>query len=142
MLWFRILSTNQLITTDPQIKKRLKKTVIKYAIILGIAIAYLIFVLCTNIGIPCIINKLTGFKCPGCGISRMLVSLISFDIVAAFWHNPFLFVTGPFIIVYLVCSEVKYIKYGNRRMGKWEIFMWIELVLLLAFGILRNILKI
>ena len=137
-----MLSTNQLITTDPQIKKRFKKTVIKYAIILGIAIAYLIFVLCTNIGIPCIINKLTGFKCPGCGISRMLVSLISFDIVAAFWHNPFLFVTGPFIIVYLACSEVKYIKHGDRRMGKWEIFMWIELVLLLAFGILRNILKI
>ena len=131
-----------MLTNNPEIKKRLKKTLIKYAIILGIAIAYLIFTLITNIGIPCIFRKITGLKCPGCGISRMLISLVTFDIIGAFWCNPFLFITGPFILAYLICSEIKYIKYGDRRMGKWEIFMWIELVLLIIYGFLRNFFNI
>ena len=128
--------------TNQELKKRLKSTLIKYGIILGIALAYLIFVLCTNIGIPCVFHLITGLKCPGCGISRMLMSIVRLDFVSAFWHNPLLFVTGPLIIAYIVASEVKFVKYGNRDMGKWQIFMWIELGLLLAYWILRNVLHI
>lgn len=72
----------------------------------------------------------------------MFISLIMLDLNAALKYNSFLFITGPFIIVYLVCSEIKYVIYGNRRMGKWEIFMWAELVLAIAYGILRNIFPI
>ena len=110
--------------------------------VLCIASAYLIFVLHTGIGIPCLFYEITGFKCVGCGISRMFISLIRLDFVTAFKHNSFIFITGSFIIVYLVCSEVKYVIYGSRRMGKWEIFMWVELILALVYGILRNILPI
>ena len=128
--------------TNQELKKRLKSTLIKYGIILGIALAYLIFVLCTNIGIPCVFHLITGLKCPGCGISRMLMSIVRLDFVSAFWYNPLLFVTGPLIIAYIVASEVKFVKYGNRDMGKWQIFMWIELGLLLAYWVLRNVLHI
>ena len=129
-------------TTNAETKKRLKKTLIKYAIFLGIGIAYLIFTLITGFGIPCIFNKITGLKCPGCGISRMFISLATFNIADAFKHNPFLFITGPFVLIYLIFNDVKYVKYANRKMGKWEIFMWIELILLIAYGILRNIFNI
>ena len=128
--------------TDLELKKRLRSTLIKYGIILGIALVYLVFVLCTNIGIPCVFHLITGLKCPGCGISRMLLSIAKFDFVSAFWYNPFLFITGPFIIAYISVSEVKFVKYGNRDMGKWQIFMWIELGLLLAYWVLRNIFHI
>lgn len=128
--------------TNQELKKRLKSTLIKYGIILGIALAYLIFVLCTNIGIPCVFHLITKLKCPGCGISRMLMSIVRLDFVSAFWHNPLLFVTGPLIIAYIVASEVKFVKYGNRDMGKWQIFIWVELVLLLAYWVLRNIFSI
>jgi hypothetical protein len=123
-------------------QKRLQKTLVKYLIILAIAVAYLIFVLCTGLGIPCIFYEITGFKCPGCGVSRMLVSLVRFDLASAFLHNPFLFITGPFLIAYLVCSEWKYVKHGNRSLGKWEIFIWIELILALLYGVLRNVFPI
>lgn len=135
-------STKQLKADNPELKTRLRKTVVKYAIILGIALAYLVFVLLTGIGIPCIFHEITGFKCPGCGISRMFVSLARLDIAAAFKYNPFIFITGPFIIAYLAFSEVKYIISGSNKMGKWEIFLWVELFLMLAYGILRNIFPI
>ena len=72
----------------------------------------------------------------------MLMSIVRLDFVSAFWYNPLLFVTGPLIIAYIVASEVKFVKYGNRDMGKWQIFMWVELVLLLAYWVLRNIFHI
>ena len=107
--------------------------------ILGIGLLYLIFVLCTGIRIPCLFYELSGLKCPGCGVTRMMVSLSRMDFVAAFQYNPFLFVTGPFLLAYLAASEVKYVLHGNRNMGKWQLFLWIELILLLLYGILRNI---
>ena len=123
-------------------RARLKKTVIKYSVILGIAVAYLIFVLCTGLGIPCVFYEITGLKCPGCGISKMFISLVKLDFVSAFWHNPFLFITGPFLVAYLALGEIKYVRTGNNDMGKWEIFLWVELALALAYAVLRNIFPI
>ena len=120
----------------------MRQTVVKYSVVFGILLAYLIFVLCTGIGIPCVFSKITGFKCVGCGISRMFVSLARLDFVSAFKYNAFLFITGPFLIAYFACGEIKYVLYGNGRMGKWEIFLWVELVLALAYGVLRNIFSI
>lgn len=72
----------------------------------------------------------------------MFISLVRLDVVAAFHYNPFLFITGPFLIIYLVCSEIKYILRDDKRMGKTEIFLWVELVLTIAYGVLRNIFPI
>lgn len=129
-------------STNTQIKKRLKGVLIKYSIILGIALAYLIFVLCTNMGIPCIFHEITKLKCPGCGVTRMFTSLARLDIASAFGYNSFLLITGPFLCAYIVASEIKFIKHGDRKMGKWDIFLYVELLLALAFGVLRNILPI
>ena len=104
--------------------------------------AYLVLVLCTGIGLPCPFHALTGLSCPGCGLSRMLLSLVRGDPVSAFGYNPFLFITAPFLLVYLAVSEVKYIRQGDGRMGRWEILLWVELLLAVTYGILRNLLPI
>ena len=138
-----MLLIKQLKTTNNlELKKRLYKSISTYGVVLCVALIYLIFTLCTGIGIPCLFYKITGFKCVGCGISRMFIALAKLDIYTAFTCNPFLFVTGPFIIAYLVVSEVRYVRDGSRRMGKWEIFMWVEIALAIAYGILRNIFPI
>ena len=106
------------------------------------AIAYLIFVLCTGVGIPCVFYEITGWKCVGCGISRMFVSLAQLDFVSAFRWNPFLFITGPFLLAYLAWGEVRYVLRGSRKMEKAELFLWAELFLAVAYGILRNVIPI
>lgn len=135
-------SIRQLQTDNFAIKKRLQKTLVKYAVIFGIALIYLVFVLITGIGIPCIFSKVTGFKCVGCGISRMLVSIVKLDFASAFKYNAFLFVTGPILIAYFAFSEVKYVIYGTSEMGKWDIILYVELALAILYGILRNIFPI
>ena len=128
--------------SNPEIKARARRVVVKYSIILGVGLAYLIFFLCVGFGIPCVFREITGLKCPGCGISKMFVSLARLDFAAAFRHNPVIFTTGPFLLAYLATAEIKYIRCGERNMDKWEIFLWVELALLLAYGVLRNIFPI
>ena len=135
-------STKPLPTSNREQKTRLRETVVKYSVIFGIALAYLVFVLLTGYGIPCLFSEITGLKCVGCGISRMLLALLRFDFVSAFRYNAFLFITGPFLLAYLVASEANYVRHGTRRMGKWDIFLWVELILAIAYGVLRNIFPI
>ena len=130
--------TRQLRENNGGRQERLRKTLLKYAVLLGIGVLYWIVILLVGAGLPCLFYELTGFRCPGCGVSRMLIAIGHLEFAEAFAHNRFLFVTGPLILLYLACVEGKYVLYGSRSMGKWEIFLWIEIGLALAFGVLRN----
>lgn len=120
-------------------KTRLWGVLKKYAILLSIGLAYLLFVLWTGIGIPCLFYKLTGFQCPACGVSRMLVSLAHLDFAAAFRYNAFLLVTAPVLLFCLIYPDVRFVLRGDRKLGWVNAVLWCELVLLLAFGIVRNL---
>ena len=120
-------------------KKRLLRIVKRDSVVLAIGIAYAVFVLCTGIGIPCPFYAITKLKCPGCGISRMLLSLLKLDFAAAFHYNPFLLITLPIVLFCFIYSDVKYILTGNGDLGKLKIILWIEIALALLFGVLRNI---
>jgi Protein of unknown function (DUF2752) len=39
-------------------------------------------------GIPCIWRSITGYPCPGCGLTRSLASMSHLDIVSAVRFNP------------------------------------------------------
>lgn len=133
-----MLSIRQLKDSNREVTERFRKVAIKYGIIFGIGLTYLFFVLLSGLRIPCVFFELTGLKCPGCGVTRMLVSVAWLDFADAFGYNPFLFTTGPLILIYLALSEARYVLYGNTKVGKWVIFVWAELILAIAYGILRN----
>lgn len=120
-------------------RARLYRVLKKYAVVLGIGVAYLVFTLCTGWGIPCFFYMLTGYKCPACGVSRMIASLARFDFRVAFEYNPFLLVTGPVILFCFVYSDARYVKTGNASMGRLSFILWAEIAFALAFGIIRNI---
>ena len=111
----------------------------KYVIILGVGIAYLIFALCTGWGIPCPFYMLTGFRCPACGVSRMLLSLIRLDFAEAFHHNALLLITLPLLLLCLIYPDVRYVWKGDRKIGWINVLLWIEIGALLVFGVVRNL---
>lgn len=91
-----------------------------------------------NIPIPCIFHELTGLKCPGCGITRMFVSLFKLNIITAFYYNPlcftYLILTIIYLIYYLICLTIqKTPKKINQKI--WTILLIITII----FGIIRNI---
>ncbi len=120
-------------------RKRFFKVLKRYTIIFLIGLAYLVWILLTDIKIPCVINKISGIECPGCGTTRMVLSLIRLDFKSAFYYNPFLLITSPLLLFCLAYPEIKYIRTGKYTMGKLQPLLWIELGLAIVFCILRNI---
>ena len=123
-------------------KKRLKKLLILLFSLFALGIAYYVFVKLTGVGIPCIFYSLTHKYCPGCGVTRMFVALFSGDIVAAFGYNALILILLPFIAGYIVYLSVLYVKRGTVYSNSTveTVILSVTGALLLAFGILRNIL--
>jgi hypothetical protein len=51
--------------------------------------------------IPCIFKTVTGYPCPTCGSTRMLLNLLHLDIAAAFHWNPLVFLCGLAFIAWV-----------------------------------------
>ncbi|WP_227013483.1 DUF2752 domain-containing protein [Paenibacillus psychroresistens] len=85
-----------------------------------------------NLSIPCPFHALTGLYCPGCGITRVITSLMDFNLAQAFRFNSLLFLLLPIYVLYSVLRLKGYKKFSDY-------VMFVMLVLTVSFGILRNI---
>lgn len=118
----------------------MKKKIIKIVII---PIFFIIFYILYKIQlpIPCVFHKITGFYCPGCGLTRCLVSLINLDFYQAFRYNPLIFVLLPLLIPYVLYLYFIFIfDLEDKITKKIPNWIWyILLVITIIFGIFRNI---
>ncbi len=70
----------------------MRKQILKiYGAILGAGFLYLLLMKVTGFQLNCAFRSRTGLLCPGCGGSRMFLSLFRLEIGEAFRYNPFLF---------------------------------------------------
>lgn len=90
--------------------------------------------------LKCIFHEITGLHCPGCGVTRMISSILRLDFYQAFRYNPLVFILSPFLLIYGIIKlyEGMYDKLIlNKRFEK--IIVTFVIILLVIFGILRNI---
>ena len=90
--------------------------------------------------IPCIFHFLTNLYCPGCGITRMFLSIFRLNFYQAFRYNQLIFIVLPFIVFILV-NYIYSLKYKKIPLiKKIPEFVWyIFIVVFILFGIIRNI---
>ena len=122
-------------------KKRIYKVIILTITAILILISYYFLNNKYGFAIPCIIHKLTGFYCPGCGITRCLFSLIKGHIYEAFMYNQLVFILLPFILIYVIYETYLYITNQKDDImikipNYWFIIL---LVITIGYGILRNL---
>lgn len=121
-------------------KGRALKLIKNVGIILAIGFAYYIFYRLTGIGIKCPLNRITGLLCPGCGISRMFLALLSLDLEAAFYYNAAALISLLPLLTVAAAYGAQYIGRGTARLCIWQRVVLVSCVALLAvFGILRNL---
>ena len=112
------------------------------AIVLAIGFAYLLLHELTGFSIFCPVYKISGMYCPGCGVSRMFFHLFNGEIYEAFSSNCLLFCLLPVAVFECLFHGYRYVRYGNGRFFKAErIGLWVVVGLLVAFGILRNVVR-
>lgn len=124
-------------------KERRNKVLRAFAVLAVAGVLYGLITGWLGFGIPCPVHYFTGFKCPGCGVSRMFISLMKLDFKSAFEANRLLLVTLPVIASLLFVYFFRYIKTGSRKISKAENIIYIVLIILfLIFGVVRNFLAI
>lgn len=107
-------------------------------ILISFLIIYFILSELLDVGIPCLFYEITGYYCPGCGITRLLFSFLKLDFYQAFRYNPLIFIL---IIITGIYWLVKFIlkKFMNISIEIPNYVYYILLVIVIIFGILRNI---
>ncbi|MFN5458347.1 MAG: DUF2752 domain-containing protein [Bacteroidota bacterium] len=61
-----------------------------------------------NLTIPCFFNFFFKINCPGCGLTRAFISLISLNFADAWNKNPLIFFVIPIIIFFLIYDFNKF----------------------------------
>jgi len=123
-------------------KKRLIR-IVTYALLIVMAgLLYGIFVKHTGLAIPCLFHKVTGLKCPGCGITGMCVALIQLDFKSAFRCHPMLFILLVPLGIVFVRSATVYVQEGTWRTKRWQdVILYICIALLVGFSVVRNMVE-
>ena len=121
-------------------KHRLRRLLLQAGLILGIGLAYAVFAGLTGLSIPCPFHALTGLLCPGCGVTRMCLALLTLDLSAAWAANPVLLLLLPVLAVLLARQAARYVKTGRSALSRGEsALVWGMAAVLLLWGIARNL---
>ena len=113
-------------------KARAETVAKRYALLLALGVAYLIFCRTTGLSLPCPFHVMTGLDCPGCGITRLMLSLSEGDLAAAFHANEAIFI--------LLRDDLHWVLHGERK-DPPRPFVFFLLIAFAAFTIWRNFLR-
>ena len=101
--------------------------------------AYFIWLSLTGLGIPCPIRLVTGYLCPGCGITHCCMALAHLDFEAAFQANALVLCLLPAAIPYGIYRAVLYVRHGERELSLPEIIIFsLIMVVAVCFALYRN----
>ena len=84
---------------------------------------------------PCPYLTLTGFACPGCGLTRATHFLLHGNVAQAFAYNPWAFVMAPALLLFTVLPSAID---PEQTLRVRTVMAWVMLLLTVAFWIWRN----
>ena len=88
----------------------------------------------------CPLYSLTGFACPGCGLTRGFHALFHGDVLTALDFNALIPVwTAIFGYVFVSLALLAVRGKGLPMWPTWPRFLWTFMIALLVFGVVRNI---
>lgn len=91
--------------------------------------------------IPCIFQTVTQLHCPGCGAARASRSLLHLDILKALNYNPLFVIFLPVGAYFMLKQYIRYV-FSKDVLPMFKVNRLtaiIILIIIVAFGILRNI---
>jgi len=90
----------------------------------------------------CVFRRLTGLLCPGCGMTRSMISFFSYNLRLSFFYHPM----GPMLgfsllaIWFASFRETMWVYLNKQIQIFFKKYAIHSLCVILAWGVLRNIL--
>lgn len=89
---------------------------------------------------PCVFRSLTGYLCPGCGITRALHHILHGRFVEAFHYNAMAVVFGPVLLAGAVAEARTVIRGAPEpRFVQKPWIAWSVIAVLIGWGVIRNL---
>ena len=116
-----------------------KKLIISIGLII-LLVCYLVIGDYFQLFLFCPIKKFLGLYCPGCGVTRMLLSMLKGNFYQAFRYNPLLFLGLPFFSFYYCYYLYCFFAARKNKFSSLEPGIWYFLItIFVVYGVLRNI---
>ena len=107
--------------------------------ILILGFLYLLFFQKFKFGMPCIFYKLTGYKCPGCGMTHAMAEIWEGNYISAMRYNALSLTVLPVVCIYLFYRYVRQVLKKREDFYIWEYIMLLFLLIVtLGYGCIRN----
>ena len=90
-----------------------------------------------DVGVLCPFKEILNLECPGCGGTRMAVSLLHLDIYQAIRYNAYVCLTLP-VLVYVFIKQSYSFIFKNEILDWLDRFLIIYAAGMIIFGIIRN----
>ena len=108
-------------------------------LIIAAGLVYYIIIRIVGRGLYCPIKAITGKYCPGCGVTRMCMALLSGDIETAVRYNLLLMSLIPVAAVFGTRRAYIYVRTGETEPDRLEaVVIFIVFAVTVAFWIMRN----
>ena len=93
---------------------------------------------------PCMINRVTGLYCPGCGGTRATFALLRGKIIKSFMFHPVVPMVAIPAIWFMISQTIERISRGKIRIGmRYRIvYTWIILAIIVINFLVKNALLI
>lgn len=94
---------------------------------------------------PCMMNKLTGLHCPGCGSTRATYALLHGDILEALKKNIVFVVALPFLVWWTGRAVWRWVQHRpsppntQARLELRARVSWALVAIIILFSVLRNL---
>ena len=120
--------------------KKLIKVIYNHILLFVLFIVYYFLNKYLDVKILCPFHYITGYLCPGCGITRCLFSILEGNFLKAYYYNRFVFLLLPFFIIFYVYSLYLEIYNPKKKLNIPNYVYTILFIIMIIFGIVRNIL--
>lgn len=108
----------------------------RYRFWLLAGLGYLLVIEWTGYALDCPFRWLTGWQCPGCGVTHLVLALVHGDLDGAWQANPAIILASPFLLLLWFRSE----RVDILNEPAWQRFLaWGLVIWFLGFGIWRNL---
>lgn len=90
---------------------------------------------------PCMFHEMTGYYCPGCGITRAVYAFFEGNLLQCFRYHPFVLYAAVFGGWFLISQTIERLSKGKIAiaMRYRDCYLWIALAILMVNFLVKNI---